>query len=315
MNTSFTQRINNRGDLPVVIEKVVSDYQLGNFIDAKIIEIGYEDLNIKLTTSAGNYLIKIFGSFRDKDNCRRYVEIMEKVVKSGVPHPKLYSVNGNFLYRYDQGLMLCVMDYIDGQSFYDLDLWPTPEEAKILVHTASKINSIEITLQDYYDEWSSVNFITEYEQKSKYLGAEDKDRIARLIDPFNAIQFNKLRTGLVHGDIIRPNVIKDSQSKMYIIDFSITAHRPIIQELSVLLCGMFFNEKDPANYSDYYDLVINEYSPKLNAAELEALPVFVKVCFGMYTMLGLYTKTVKHFDNKENDYWIRLGQVGLKYFS
>ena len=316
MDKSFTQRINYKDDLSVVVESIASAYQLGKLINSKIIEIGYEDLNIILTTSDGNYMAKILGSFRNEDNCRRYVDIMKTVVKMGVPHPKLYSINGECLFKSDQGLYLCVMDYIDGKSFYDFNERPTLNEAQILIHEASKINSLEFIPEDYYDEWSPVNFIQEYGLKSKYLEDEDKQRLQRLIKPFTAIDLSALRNGLVHGDIIRPNVIKDTHSnKMYIIDFSCASQKPIIQELSVLLCGMFFNEEKPSTYSDYYNLVLKEYKPGLNKTELDALPIFVKVCFGMYIMQGTYTKVTKHFDSKENDYWIRLGQIGLKYLS
>jgi thiamine kinase-like enzyme len=188
-------------------------------------------------------------------------------------------------------------------------------EAKFLIRETSKINSIDIQPEDYYDEWSPVNLVNEFSLKSKYLLDEDGERVNKLIEPFSKIDTNSLVQTFVHGDIIRPNVLKDSSSKIYIIDFSCASLKPRVQELAILLCGMFFNEEDPRSYREFYNLVLEEYQPKLNTAEMEALPLFVKAGFSMYVMQGIYTKVVKGINHKENDYWIRLGQIGLKYLT
>lgn len=315
MNKIFTDRINYRGDLTPVLQDVCKKYELGNLTSLKVIEIGYEDLNIKVETSNRKYLIKIFGSFRDENNINRYVDIMKKVVEMGISHPKLYQANGSFIYKYNQTLHLCVMDFVDGKSFYDLNARPTMDEAKFLISEASKINSLNIEPEDYYDEWSPVNLIKEFELKGKYLPDEDKKRVEKFVEPFSKVYVTSLVQTFVHGDIIRPNVLKDSSSKIYIVDFSCASLKPRVQELAILLCGMFFNEEDPMSYQEFYDLVLAEYQPKLNQMEIEALPLFVKAGFSMYVMQGIYTKVVKGIDHKENDYWIRLGQIGLEYLS
>jgi Ser/Thr protein kinase RdoA (MazF antagonist) len=312
---NFTDRINYKGNISDIVIKVVEDYRLDDLTEYSIIEIGYEDLNVRLITSTGRYLIKIFGSFRDEKNCRRYVDIMERVIAANVPQPKLFQVKGNSLYKFGDNQLLCVMEFIDGQSFYDLNERPTLEEAKFLIDAASKINSIKYTPEDFYDEWSPVNLLKEYKLKHQYLSSEDDERFQDLLTEFAKLNLESLPQTFVHGDIIRPNVLKDLKGNIYITDFSIASVKPRVQELSVLLCGMFFNEEDPSNFDEYYDLVIGEYKPELTGEEKVALPLFVKATFAMYIMQGTCSKVTKKIDNKENDYWIRLGQIGLKYFS
>jgi len=312
----FLQRIAYQGVLSDLIQIIAGEFQLGDVVSHEIIEVGYEDLNIKVTTSQDSYLIKIFGSFRDEENATRYIEIMDQAVKKGVPHPKLHlSKNGGYLYQYDAKLMACVMDYIEGKSFYELHEWPTKEEAKMLIHAVSNINLLDIKVPNYYDEWSPVNFLKEFKEKGKYIKGEDYQRIEQLVAPFNTIQIDQLRWGFAHSDVIRPNVLKDVNSKLYIIDFSVSSYKPIVQELAVLLCGMFFNENDTSRYSEYYQLILDEYRPKLSKFDREAFPIFVKAVFAMFLMLGTYNKVTGKIVTKENEYWIKLGKIGLKYVS
>jgi Ser/Thr protein kinase RdoA (MazF antagonist) len=315
MTNLFLERINYKGDLTAVLIVVADQYNLGKYKDHKIIEIGYEDLNIHLRTSKGNYVVKIFGSFRDGDNIKRYVEIMEKVVSEGIAHPKLYSTGDGYLYKYDKNVSLIVMDLIDGNSFYDLNARPTLSEAKTLIKEASKINGMNIKIDDYYDEWSPVNLVKEFELKNHYLDTDDRERVGLLVKRFSKIKISDLPHSFVHGDIIRPNVLKDINENLFIIDYSCASIKPRVQELAILLCGMFFNEKDPSNFQIFYDLVLANYKPGLNSEEKEALPLFVKAGFSMYIMQGIYTKIVKGISHKENDYWILLGKIGLKHLS
>jgi Ser/Thr protein kinase RdoA (MazF antagonist) len=312
----FKQRINFSGDLRTLFSIVMHDYNLGELLTYEVITIGYEDLNIFTKTSKGSFLVKIFGSFRDYENCMRYVDIMRKVVAHGIAHPKLYFCKDNYLYQYKKGadaVNLCVMDFIDGHSFYDLNLRPSHSQAMTLIREAGKINTSNIQTEDYYDEWSPVNFINEYKLKNIYLDKTDKQYIEKLLIPFSQINLDILPRVFVHGDIIRPNVLIDKNSNIYIIDFSVASQKPRLQELAVLLCGMFFNEDDPSTFLDYYELLIKSYRPMLNKSEKNILPLFTKACFAMYVMMGKYSEIEKSLVTKENNYWIRLGQVGLKY--
>jgi Ser/Thr protein kinase RdoA (MazF antagonist) len=313
MNDLFLSRIEYSGDLKPIVEEVCAKFDLGKLQQYEVLRIGYEDLNVKTVTEKGVYLIKMFGTFRDQANCERYVSIMEKVVNHGVSHPKLFPVkNGAYLYQSNVGVRLCVMEYINGKSFYDLSIWPTFAEATILIKEAAKINSMQFEPEDYYDEWSPVNLVQEFNNKGDLIGEIDRKRIQSFINQFAQIDFNRLSQALAHSDIIRPNVIK-AENKLYVIDFSVASQKPRIQELAVLMCGMFFNDRDPSDFGKYYDLILREYTPELSEYEKNTLPLFIKACFAMYVILGTYTKLVLKIDHKENDYWIMCGQKGLEY--
>ena len=48
--THFLKRIQYQGELSVLVQKIACEFQLGDVVSHQIIEIGYEDLNIKVTT-------------------------------------------------------------------------------------------------------------------------------------------------------------------------------------------------------------------------------------------------------------------------
>ena len=103
--------------------------QDGAYLTELLIEKGYEDFNLTLRTEKGKYFVKIFAKFRTPEDCERYVEIMETVIKAGVKHPKLLKSNQGFLHKIEK-LRLCVMEHIDGDDYYSLKQLPTEEEVK-----------------------------------------------------------------------------------------------------------------------------------------------------------------------------------------
>lgn len=85
----FQKRIDYEGDLSEVMQLVCDDYQLGEYRKHSIIPVGYEDFNLKLTTSQGIFFIKIFASFRSLKECQDYIAVISRILEAGVAHPKL----------------------------------------------------------------------------------------------------------------------------------------------------------------------------------------------------------------------------------
>jgi len=314
---NFQKRIGYAGNIEPLLIQVCRDFQLGSYISHKVVEVGYEDFNLIITSSKGKYFLKIFATFRDSEECQRYVDIMVKVLAAGVNHPRLFESSYGYLYSTifnDAPISLCVMEYIDGFSFYEKKLKATTDEMRLLVQQAALINKIDIKPRPVYDSWAIVHFLEEYKKKREYL---DKNDI-KLIDPvakqFSTVKIIELPHCFVHGDIIKTNVIKDENGKLYIIDFSVSSYCPRIQELAVLLCNMLFDEDKPETSIEYYKLALNEYQKHipLTEQEITLLPLFVKVAHVMHVVSATYEKTFKGNNTEENEYWIKLGRTGLK---
>ena len=135
--------------------------------------------------------------------------------------------------------------------------------AAFLARQAAIINQLDEKPHQIYDSWAVVNFVTEFDKKKQFLTKKDIEIIAPIKEKFQNKNLNQLPLCFVHGDIIRTNVMRDMDGKLYILDFSVANIYPRIQELAVLFCDIFFNEKNPSNFGEYYKIGLSEYQKTL----------------------------------------------------
>ena len=312
----FYKRIGYEGDLSRISKIICKDFNLGRFKSDKLIEVGYEDFNFKIETNKGQYFVKIFANFRTDKDCQRYMDIMLKVIEAGVSFPRLYKSKQGYLHIIEIGnikLRLVVMQFIDGKSYFDLQIKPTASEIRELAKQASLINSIDIWPSFVYDSWSIANFLKEYEEKSKYLSQEDAEKIKPLIKSFKSIGLDKLPYCFVHNDIIATNVIKDKKGKIWIIDFSVSYYYPRIQEIAIIACNLLFDENSKEKSERNLKTFLNEYQKhiKLRDGELKILPDYIKFAHAMHVLEANYSKVVEKNNTRENEYWLNEGRSGL----
>jgi len=316
---TFQKRISYQGNLEVLLSKVCQDFNLGEYQSHKTITIGYEDLNIIVKTNKDKYLIKALANFRDNNDKQRYLDIMQRVNEAGIAHPKLYKSNQEYLHTITidgNKVYLFVMQYIKGESFYDLEIKPNKEELKFLAKQAALINKIQIKPYYIYDDWAVVNFTKEYRKVKKHLKKTDLSLIEPLYKKFLTINLKELPHCFVHGDLLSSNIMKDERGGLWIIDFSVSNYYPRIQELAVLLCDVSLDKNKKSRFVDNYNLILKEYQKevKLEKKELDLLPIYVKAAHAV-SLIGSMKDTVKNGDSEENQYWLNSGRNGLKFTS
>ncbi|MDP2671790.1 MAG: phosphotransferase [bacterium] len=316
----FQKRIGYEGEIEPLLKEVCLSYGFGQYFSWKTLTSGYEDFNLVLETEKGKFFVKIFATFRDLDNCLRYLKIIEEVLEAGVKHPKLLGFGGDYFFqkKFDGvDIRLCVMEFINGESFYQSKSVPDKEELKILVREAAKINNIHLKPAFIYDSWAITSFPKEFEKIEKFLEKEDAQLITPLLENFARINLDTLPHCLVHGDIIKTNVIRDKKGEIFLIDFSVSNYYPRIQELAVLLCNILFDEDKLEAFPDNYKLALQEYQKvvSLTKEELEYLPLFVKIAHATHIIGATKEREFNQNTSEENDYWLHLGKVGLKYTS
>lgn len=315
--SDFQKRITYQGLPEKLFKQVAVDYDFGEFESGQEIAVGYEDYNVILTTSKGKYFVKFFASFRSKDDCSRYVDTMQKVLDAEVKHPKLYKSSQGFLHEIvldGKTVWLCVLQFIEGQSFYELQQQPTEKELLLLAKQAALINQIDIKPEPVYDSWACVNFVKEFNEKKQYLSDEDLKIVEPLAKKFAEFDLQSLPHAFVHGDIIKTNVMRDTNGDIYVLDFSVSNWYPRVQELAVLFCDLFYNENDPSNFLELYEKGLASYQEvqKLTPEELEILPIYTQVAHAMHIVCPSYEREVNDNHTKENDLWLGLGQKGLR---
>ena len=129
--TSYLLRVHLPQPLDNLIENIVNEYSLGKLRAHSIFERGYEDLNIKLDTAKGMFVLKIFSKLRPSSFPQQNTIAMETLYKHGVPIPHLLAANNKSLQTIKFNNMItqyCVMEYFDGKSFLEID----PQEKDFL---------------------------------------------------------------------------------------------------------------------------------------------------------------------------------------
>ena len=312
----FFQRINYRGKLEDIGVVVAERYDLGDFLSCKLVSAGYEDFNFVLETTKGTHFVKVFANFRTEQQCLRYIEIMVRAEQERVSIPKLLQAHGEYFYSVtlnDVPLRLCVMEYIDGDTYYDLKRKPNAKEIKFLAQQAVRINSIDLEPEFEYDSWAIVNFLKEFKNKGKSLSSEDRQLIEPLVEEYNKIEFKKLPHAFVHGDLIATNVIKDQDGTDWMIDFAVANTYPRIQEIAVLASNILFDEESKEKSTTNLELDLGEYQKiiKLTFEELNALPGYIKLAHGVHVLLAGHEKMAEGNNSEENEYWLNQGRIGL----
>lgn len=307
--SNFQKRIGYTKDLTPLLHQISKDFEIGNYLSHKIVLIGYEDFNLILKTNKGKFFVKIFSAFRSRKECQRYINILEHVLKAEISHPQLYNSSQGFLYEIildNVTLRLCVMEYIDGKTFYELETEPSIDEMRFIIKQAALINRIKLKPYFVYDNWAIVNFLDQYNQKAQYLDIDDKKLIYPLVESFKSLSINNLPHCFAHGDITKTNTMKDKNGRIYILDFAVANYYPRIQELAVLLCDLLSKKN--------YKRILDEYQKyiTLTSEEIKKLPLYVKLAHAMHVLCGTYEKKVNGNNSEENEYFIKIGRGGLR---
>lgn len=317
MNDRFQSRISYRGDPGELSRQVCRDFRIGDLVSDSIIQTGYEDLNIAIETSKGKYLAKIFADFRDDADCKRYVDVMAGASKTGIRTPRLLPTAKGYLHTFKIGeslVRLCLMDFIQGKTFFEMNKKPTSKEIVFLADQAALINSMDLRPPRVHDSWAVVNLEREFKEKSAYLPDEDTSLVRPVISEFKSLRHKELPICFVHGDLISTNTIRGEDGNVWIIDFSMSNRYPRIQELAVLGCDLLFDEKIRTRSEKNLELALDAYQKRiqLTALELESLPTYVKAAHAMHVIGAGYEKKAKGNTSTENEYFLRIGRAGLR---
>ncbi len=290
---------------------------MGDFVLNKLITVGYEDYNYYLATSESVYCVKIFNHARTREDIDNYLKRLRAIAESKVNAPAILSVGGDICFSLDyenNHYDICVFECINGKSFFELGRKPNSDEIREIARQTALINNLQIKPNFIYDEWAVSNFKQEYERKREYLSDEYKAKFDKLSVELNGIDFDKLPKAFVHGDIINTNVMKDDESKIWILDFSVSNYLPRITDLAVISCNLCLDEKSKQRTYANIKLLLDEYGKynQLTDYEFAVFNVFYKLANAMHILQTGYLIKAGE-ESEENKYWLREGIIGYSY--
>lgn len=317
MYEEFYDRINLNTNLDHISKEICKKYNLDDYISDELILVGYEDFNYILNTTKGKYCVKIFNKERTNKDVNNYIDRIELASTLNINTPKVYRVKNNCLQIIDinnNQYRLCVFEYVNGKSFYDLNEIPTEKEIKEIIKQMVYIHNAKLDSEYIYDKWTITNFIKEYKDKKNYSDKKYIDVFNKLTNQLEKVNFNKLVYSFVHGDIISSNVMKDKNNKLWIIDFAVSNYLPRIVDLAVTSCNLCLNPTSKAKTIESTKMILEEYQKyiKLNEYELETFPLFYDLANAMGILQISYLNSIGETSN-EDKFWLEESENGLSF--
>lgn len=324
-NLDQLQKLGYSGNLEEVIKQVAEFYNIGNIINSKYLDEGYEDYNIKLVTNNGNYVLKLFSNNqlgneektrRGSDVVERLVEILDAAEKLNLNTPRLKKNNDNeVIFRGKDGLVAILFNWIEGTTYYDLDIAPNHKELELIIEQAAKINKeINIHPVYYYDIWAVTNINEFYEKIKNSLKKEDIYLMKKVLKRYNALPIDTLPKCFVHGDFTKGNVIKTTSGIPSIIDFSVSNWTIRIIELSLIISNLMYSSKKKISLQERVKEASDIYTKYnyLTTIELESLYDLSLASASMEFLGGTWRQVFWDDTSEETKYWLNLGKEEIR---
>ncbi len=317
MLEEFYNRINLKSELSDLSKMICEKYNLGQYISEEIILVGYEDFNFILATDTGKFCVKVFNKERTYEDVKKYIDRIELANSLNINTPKVYNCDNSTLCEIvlnDTKFRLCVFQYINGKSFYDLNEIPNEAEIKNIIEQMAHIHNAKLKSDFIYDKWTITNFVKEYEEKGKYLDNKYNEIFKSLINKISSINFEELPTSFVHGDIISSNVMKDNNNKLWIIDFAVSNYLPRIVDLAVTACNLCLNPESIDKTIESTKMILAEYQKynKLTDYELACFPQFYDLANAMGILQISYLNSLGE-TSEEDAFWLSESEKGLSF--
>jgi len=318
MNTIYENRIVFKGEIEILLINALELYNLGTYVEHKVIETGYEDLNIKVETNKGVLLVKFFaqvGPYSKNDaDAVEYIQKIAAAMQEGICMPKLIkNLKDSYLSTVvieGKEYKFCIQEFVQSIKNAELSL----ADIVSLAQSMAKLHNSTYCPAEYYDEWSVINFKKEYLKRKKNLEIPDKKLVRKVFAEYKEKALIDLPHSFVHADLIKSNIIKSKDNIIYIIDFSVAFFGPRILDIAVLASNVTFFPDNIAKSTKYLNIFLNEYQKthSLTPSELTTLPLLIKVCFAMYILNSSKEIANKNQFNDEDYYWREIGRNGLK---
>lgn len=309
-------RISYTGELGPVFERAAHAYRLGDFQSYEVVPVGYEDFNAALRTTEGKFFAKVFFSDRTDPEIDRWEAMMHAVIDGRVSHPHLYSAHGEFVYNDQKSdLSMAAMDFIEGETFFDLKRTPTSEELVLILRQAVLVNDIDHKPDYLPDSWAIPNIKETYAPIKDKIQVEDSELIEKALAELDGVNINKLPHCFVHGDFTKSNILLGNDGEVYILDFSVSNWYPRIQELAVIVGNLLNSTEESESFYDVLKKVVRGYveqGGKLTDREMDALPAYCRAAYASELIGGSRELIINRNDTEETSYWIELGRAGLR---
>lgn len=316
-NSLFYDRIGEQlFDIKILAQSIGNEYDIGRVKSAELVEFGYEDFNVIVTTDKQEkYFLKVFNSSRTDGQCRQCIERAFIASQNGVPTPKVYKNKTNELVtKLNLGFPVraSLLEYVNGKDFYNLKRKPTLSELDQIVEIAGCLNKIDYKPDFIYDTWAISCFDKEFEKKCGLLDKDDLEIIEPIYREFKKLNYESLPKGFVHGDMLTTNLMIDDKHQIKVIDFSVSNWTARLNEIAVIASDICITD-DVEESKTRIKRVFSQWCKNVGATEFEikSFPLLFAVASASKIMNGAAYEIEKGEKTQETQTHYKRGKFNL----
>ena len=230
------QRVDLAQPLSRVLRDIARRYELGRLHSSRIFTQGYDDLNVLLVCERGRYVAKFFNKMKSLGSIEDHVRVQVALSQRGASVPRILTPSGKRIVRisgHSQDICLCVSEFFTGDNFAGR----TPERDDIMavVHFLATLHTLPLQVASNYDSWGTLNLPHEFARKRALASDETVRLVAPIAENAADLKFGRVRRRVIHGDLQRKHVLKDSGGHYCILDFGCIQYSYPIVDLGVFL--------------------------------------------------------------------------------
>ena len=239
----------------------------------RIAHTGYEDINGKIECGQGNFFLKIYKDRSYKDALGIALRF-RKAKRVGVNAPDVIDNVFDKLVsecEYEgQKVAFSILEFVDGKDFVSLGRALTFDEMSDLAMKMKKLNDIDLSFPEIYNDIDVCNYLDEYNKKKTLLDAETRKIADDVCKKLSEIDLGKLPKAFIHGDIHSANLMKDKTGKLCLIDFTSANNTIRISEVLNIVCsGLILIKGDIQKSTDNVKTFFKIWSDEVQATEEE----------------------------------------------
>lgn len=258
--TDLLQRVDLTQPLGRVLRDVAERFQLGRLRSSRIITQGYDDLNVLLVCEGGKFVAKLFNKMKSLATVEDHIRVHLALARRDAPVPQMLTAHGEAIYRAPGQMRetyVCVSEYFEGENFARRP--PHREDMLAITRFLAALHTLPVHIGHSYDSWGTLTLPQEFARKRAYVSEETVALVAPLAATVAGLKFGRARRAIIHGDLQRKHVLKNSSNHYCVLDFGCADYNYPIVDLGVFLALFCLLDTEPAGAHEVIADVLTAY--------------------------------------------------------
>ncbi len=248
-------------------QRILANYNIGNYISHKHIPEALETTCYKLRTSKGKFILKIFEGGTKTKSIKFQLKVMALLTKKKFDTPAIIKTrtgNSHIIFRNKYAF---IQAYFDGKHFDRLRNNEVYRLGKDIAKLHNLLSSMKV--KGYSKHICIKKKICTKRMKKFKL----KQDYLKLDNMLGQLDFNKLKRGIIHSDLNPSNLLRSKNRKIVFIDWADMHDDLYAYELAIVVAQLL--TKSNVIYKNQVRLLIKGYEilRKLNSEEKKAIYV------------------------------------------